>query len=179
MRKVILTCLLAVTCLQTAAQEVTIALIKDDVDGGTLDLTEVFSNEINALLSGEFEVTFVAIPGDLTREGIETAIESAEQRKDVDVLLVTGIVANQLAIQRRTFAKPTFLPMVFYPELYVPSTGNASGIDNLNFVRDRAELSGELKNLQNLVPFEHVGIVVDNAFPTLIPELAQHPPVLS
>ncbi|MEM7366478.1 MAG: TolC family protein, partial [Pseudomonadota bacterium] len=177
MRNATLTCLLVLLCLASqhaTAQDVTIALIKDDVDGGTLDLTTIFSEEINALLTGEFEVTFVDFPGDLTREGIGSAINDAEEDPDVDIILVTGLVANQLAIQRPRFVKPTFLPLVFYPELYVTSEGNASGINNLNFVRDRAELSAELTNLRNLVSYEHVGIVVDNTFPTLISELADY-----
>ena len=153
--------------------EVNIAIVRDGPDRqSTFDLRDVFKDEISGLLDDEFTVNYIEFPGDLTRDGIVRAIDSAASRQDIDIILVLGLAANQLAIQLDEFTKPTFLPIVFDPALFgVDPPDNASNIENLNFVRNRIDLASDLASVSRLVPIKRVVILADQSMPEMVPEL--------
>ena len=96
-----------------AAGKFDIAVISDGPNQQPNPIEAVLIDELIALTEGEFEITIKRYQADWTLTGIEGAFQQAYANPDIDMLLVTGIAANQVGVARQTFDKPTFLPVVF------------------------------------------------------------------
>ncbi len=158
--------LLSTICLlafATAAEgSVVVAVIEDGPSRYSEEIRAEFESEILALTEGEFELRFETFLGDWTRDGIFAALDRAEAASEVDLVLVTGLVANQILGSRPDFPKPIFLPLVFDSRLLgLPRQDGTSGKTNLNYLTDDIDFSVDLQSFLDIVDVERVGLLVD------------------
>ncbi len=134
-------------------------------DGPALQLEEVeaiFRQELLDLTDGEFAVTFLDTPADWSAAGIDAALDRAYQNPEVDLVLVVGFAANQYLVNRTRFDKPTFLPLVFNPNLEENAQfEEGSGRPNLNFLSDRVTFREDLEAFQRVSPFGNAALLAD------------------
>ncbi|MEO1087581.1 MAG: TolC family protein, partial [Acidobacteriota bacterium] len=118
--------------------------------------------ELKDLTRGEVELEFVLFAGDWTREGLEGAVERAWADPAIDMVLVTGLVANQVLGTYDHYPKPTFLPLVADAELFgLPRSGIGSGRENLFYLSDEISFPVDLANLLEVTPINKLALLVD------------------
>ncbi len=167
--------LLWVCCFSVGAQDrFNVAVITDGPQYQLEEVAQQFQDELISLTSGEFIVAYRLIPADWSVASVNAAFETAYADPQIDMVLVLGFAGNQLAIAREQFPKPTFLPLVFNPELLgAPVEQNRSGRRNLNYLADRAPFADDLEVFQRIVPFDHAAILVDAEILKAIPHAGE------
>ncbi len=142
--------------------EIVIGLVADGASQFTDEIETVFRNEILALTEGELDVSFSSFSGDWTRASIADALESAYADPTVDMVLVTGLVANQTLGARESFEKPTFLPLVVDSRLLgLPRSERGSGKPNLSYLVDDVDFSVDLGHFLEVAEFRRLGMLID------------------
>ena len=163
--------MLSVCCAAHGAEApVGVALITDGPQHQLPEVEEIFRAELEVLTNGEFELAWTVIPSGWSAEGVEKALTQAYGDPGVDLVLVLGLAANQLAINRPSFPKPTFLPLIVVPELLgAPSADGRSGRRNLNYLADRASSAEDLATFQRVVSFSHAAVLLDSVLLSALP----------
>lgn len=139
-----------------------VAIIEDGQSARQIPLAPLFRQELLALTEGEIEVRFKVLYGQWSQDGTLAALHQAYEDPEIDMVLVTGLAANQVVALHRDFAKPTFLPWVFDAELLgLPRAGVGSGHPNLSYLSDEMDFTDNLENFLDIVPFRRVGLLVD------------------
>jgi len=156
-----------------AASKYDIAVISDGPNQQPNPIEVALIDELVALTEGEFEITIKRYQADWTLPSIERAFQQAYANSAIDMLLVTGIAANQVGVARKSFDKPTFLPVVFDVELMgAPIEGDVSGKTNLNYLVSQIEFQQNLSNFKRLAPMKKIALIGDQvvfeAVPTVI-----------
>ncbi len=142
--------------------EVVVAILDDGIAARQASLEPLFREELLALTEGEIEVRFKVFSGQWQLETTRRALQRAYDDPEVDMVLVTGLTANQLVAQETSFAKPTFLPLVFDAALLaLPRQGQGSGITHLSYLADEMDFFDHLAAFHEVVPFRRVGLLVD------------------
>ncbi len=148
-------------------QPVTVAVIAHPIQVSGYDsrnLANLFQQELVALTAGEFQLTFKNFVAQWNASDTHRQLNNALADPDVDLVLVMGFLANQLAVSRQSFAKPTFLPLIINGELLgAPVQGNQSGKQNLNYLVDSVPFRDDLRALQRVVPFKNFVLLGDQA----------------
>lgn len=164
--------LVALPSAVEAAPRVGIAVISDGPQYQLQDVEDIFTRELLALTSNEFEVEFKRLVADWSLDSVNVAMEQAYADPDVDLVLVLGFAANQLVVSRPSFPKPTFLPLVFNADLLdAPTTASiGSGRKNLNYLADRVPFAEDLASFQRVVPFKHAALLTDAVIIEAIPK---------
>ncbi|MEL7022225.1 MAG: TolC family protein [Pseudomonadota bacterium] len=153
------------------ADPVEVALITDGPQYQLQDVEDIFTDELLALTSGEFEIKFTKYPADWSVQSVERALASAYNNPSIDLVLVLGFAANQLVVSRELFAKPTFLPLVFNADLLdAPNVAQGSGRRNLNYLADRVPFKNDLATFQRVIPFRHAALLTDAVIIEAIPQ---------
>ncbi len=155
-----------------AQQKVVVAIVTDGPSDRFAAQHEQYVDELLALTSSEFDMQIRRFTGDWSKESIDTVLEQAYADDEIDLVLATGFVANQVAAIRREYPKPTFLPQIIDTGLIPgdPSIGR-SGVHNLNYLTAYANFSGDLDTLARFLPFRDLVLFVDEALSLAIPEL--------
>lgn len=157
-----------------AQQPVTVAVIEDGAPDRLFLQQQQYIDEFLTLTASEFDVRIRRFTGAWTKESIIAAIDDAYADPDVELVLMTGLVANQLAATRREFEKPTFLPILLDVELLVDDAGDSTPkIPNLNYLAAYADFSRDLDILASIAPYRKLGLMVDAAVAEAIPGLRQ------
>ena len=157
-----------------AQQRFTVAVVEDGQSDRLSAQQQRYVDELLVLTAGEFDVQIRRFSGAWTKESIVAATDNAYSDPDVDLVLVTGFVANQLAATRREFSKPTFLPIILDIGLLAQDVGEAtSGIHNLNFLSAYADFANDLDILARIAPYRKLVLFVDAAVSLAIPELRE------
>ena len=159
--------------LSVNAQEpVVVAVVSDGPADRFEPQHEKYIDELLALTSSEFDVQVRRFSGEWSKETIVAAIERAFVDSDVDLVLVTGFVANQIAAIRPEFSKPTFLPLIIDTGLI---SGDASigrsGVRNLNYLSAYADFGEDLDTLTRIVQYRDLVLFVDENLSSAIPKL--------
>ncbi|MEM6639901.1 MAG: TolC family protein [Pseudomonadota bacterium] len=153
-----------------ANKEIGIAVV---TDGPAYQLREVeaeFREELIALIGNEFDLRFRNLVADWSVASVDNAMNDAFSDPSVDLVLVLGFAANQLSVSRDAFPKPTFLPLVFNPDLLnAPTAQTGSGKRNLNYLADRVPFVDDLASFQEVVPFASAVILTDSVIIESIP----------
>jgi hypothetical protein len=85
-------------------------------------------------------------------------------------VLVVGFAAGQQAVTRKNFRKPTFVPFATKAlESSLPRKESTSGIANLNYLTTETNFPEMLKFFQNVVPFQRVAMLLDEALLQSLP----------
>ncbi|MFK7956686.1 MAG: TolC family protein [Lysobacterales bacterium] len=153
------------------SQRVGVAVVTDGPAYQLKDVEKVFVDELLALTDGEFTLDFVNLVADWSVDSVNSAMANAYRNPDVDLVLVLGFAANQLVVSRQQFAKPTFLPLVFSPDLLsAPSQQNRSGRKNLNYLADRVPFGQDLASFQRVAPFSKAVLLSDEVLINAVPQ---------
>jgi len=159
---------------QTARIPVGVAVIYDGESERMADRQQKYIDELLTLVASEFDVRIEFFRGDWSKDSIEKAIADAYDAPQIDLLLVTGFVANQLAAAGKDHPKPTFLPTIIDTGLLpVAAVAGTSGIPNLNYLAAYADFANDLDMLAKLTPYRKLALLVDQELASAIPELRQ------
>ncbi len=155
-----------------AQQSVTVAVVLDGPADRFSFQHQKYIDEFLTLTQSEFDVHIERYYGEWTRESINAVLDQAYTNQEVDLVLVTGFVANQVAAIRSAFSKPTFLPQLIDVRLVQgdPDIGR-SGVRNLNYLTAYADFAEDLDTLARIVDYRTLVLMVDAGFSAAIPEL--------
>jgi outer membrane protein TolC len=155
-----------------AQQQFVVAVVADGPSDRLEGLHQIYVGELLALTAGEFDVQIRRFSGDWSKESVDAAIEEAYSAPDVDLVLVTGFVANQIVATKREFSKPTFLPIIIDTTLLAgEATVGKSGVANLNYLSAYADFAIDLDTLARIVPYRNLALFIDSSLASAIPEL--------
>ena len=155
-----------------AQQRYGVGVVRDGSPDRLQVQQDKYVDELLALADGEFDVDIIQFAGDWSKDGIAAALKDAYDDPRVDIVMVTGFVANQIAATRDTYTKPTFLPLILDVALVGRTiTQENSGIENLNYLSAYANFAEDLDTLARIVPFSKLVLFVDEELASAIPEL--------
>ncbi|MFK8017965.1 MAG: TolC family protein [Gammaproteobacteria bacterium] len=158
-----------------AATQVNVAVVTDGPQLQLKEVEDVFREELLALTANEFDVQFQNRVADWSSASVERALSSAYEDSSIDMVLVLGIAANQLAVSRDRFPKPTFMPLVFNPDILdAPVDNDRSGRRNLNYLADRVPFGEDLASFQRVTPFQNAVLLTDRAIIEAIPRSREY-----
>lgn len=164
--------LLCVALPVVAQQQVVVAVVRDGPADRFAVEQQKYVDELLTLTASEFDVQIRNFAGEWSKESINTAFEKAYTDPEVDLVLVTGFVANQVAAIKREFSKPTFLPLIIDTGLIAGDAKiGRSGVRNLNYLTAYADFAGDLDTLSRIVPYRHLVLMVDAGLSSAIVEL--------
>ncbi len=164
---------LLLLALPLAAQEtVVVAVVADGSPDRLAGEQQKYEEELLALTGSEFDIQLKHFSGTWDKDSTIAAIESAYSDPEVNLVLITGFVANQIAATRREFPKPTFLPVILDTGLLMSGASNGtSGIPNLNYLSGLANFSDDLDTLSRFITYKKLVLFVDEGLSSAIPEL--------
>ena len=155
-----------------AQEHVVVGIVGDGPSDRFESQHQIYVDELLALTSSEFDVEIRRFEGGWSKESIDDAITDAYADRDVDLVLVTGFVANQIAAIRPEFPKPTFLPIIIDVGLVAGEVSvGKSGKANLNYLTAFADFAGDLDTLARITPYKNLVLFVDTALSSAIPAL--------
>lgn len=169
---VVLTTFLFTASAVQGQEPVVVAVVGDGPSDRFAPQHQKYIDELLALTSSEFDVQIRRFSGEWDRESIDAAIEQAYANAEVDFVLITGFIANQVAAIKPEFSKPTFLPLIIDTGLITgdPTVGR-SGVRNLNYLSAYADFAEDLDTLARIVSFRDLVIFVDEGLSSAIPAL--------
>ena len=166
------TALMCLALPAIAQQQIGVAVVGDGPSDRFSILHQQYIDELLALTAGEFDVQIRRFSGEWGKESIDVALEDAYADADVDLVLVIGFVANQIAATQREFSKPTFLPLIIDTGLIAGDARiGRSGVRNLNYLNVYADFAEDLDTLSRIVPYRKLVLFVDASFLSAIPAL--------
>ncbi|MFK8031352.1 MAG: TolC family protein [Gammaproteobacteria bacterium] len=168
------TLLLAVVLTTTAPvfaqSSVVVAVVTDGPLHQLQDVQEVFQQELELLVGDEFHLEFRPLVAEWSRQSAVQALDTAYSDSSVDMVLVLGIAANQITVSRADFPKPTFLPLVFNPDIVgAPVAESGSGKSNLNYLADLIPVDQDIASFRRVSPFSNAVLVSDSLIVKSIP----------
>ncbi len=172
MKKTLLVVLLLAFGPALAQQRFVVGVVSDGPGDRFADQHQKYVDELLALTANEFDVQIRRFTGNWTRESILGAIDRVFADPEIDLVLVTGFISNQLAAVRDSYSKPTFLPQIIDIGLLAGKSGvGQSGARNLNYLTAYADFADDLNTLRRLVPFRNLVLLVDAGLSSAIPAL--------
>ncbi len=174
---------LCVASVLAHAQErvVTIGAVLDGAYYRTGDIRQLFEREIEAILSGEFEVRFPDdkfLTGDWTRAGANAMLDRLLADPAVDIVLAMGIMVGAEATQRGPFPKPVIAPFILDSDVPgLPFRDGGSGVGNLAYLASPGSIERDLKAFTEIARFTNLAVVgsrpVLETFDTLVPHVTR------
>lgn len=157
-----------------AQQQVVVAVVDDGPSDRFVDQQQQYIDELIALTESEFDVQIRRLSGEWSKSSIEKVLEDTYADAEIDLVLVTGFVANQIAATRREYSKPTFLPLIIDTGLINgdPTIGR-SGVRNLNYLSAYADFAEDLDTLSRIVTYRDLVLLVDSNLSSAIPALRE------
>lgn len=163
---------LVMSSLAVAKETVTVAVIKDGEKSRLEWQRLTIVRELRALTAREFDVIIKPFSANWTRASIERQVDAAYRDAEVDLVLATGFISNQVLARRKQYPKPTFLPIVVDTGLFAsPPVDGRSGIRNLNYLATYADFLTDLRELRRMVEFSNVALLIDKELLQSIPAL--------
>ena len=157
-----------------AQQQFVVAVLTDGPSDRFEKEHQKYIDELLALTSSEFDVQIRRRSGDWNRESIILTLDETYADPDIDLVLVTGFITNQLAAIRKTYSKPTFLPQIIDTALIErDETAGRSGVRNLNYLTAYADFGEDLDTLSRFIPYRDLVLFVDAGLASSIPMLQE------
>jgi len=155
-----------------AQEKVVVAVVLDGPSGRLANQQQLYVDELLVLTANEFDVEIREFIGDWSRESTLSTIDAAYADPDVDLVLIIGVVSNQVVATRSVFPKPTFLPVILDTGLLRtgPKDGT-SGVPNLNYLTAYANFADDLDTLSRFKPYRNLVLFVDESLSNAIPQL--------
>ncbi len=155
-----------------AQQSINVAVISDG-PGDRLEARKtVYLRELMTLAGDEFDIVLQEFSGSWSKSSVESMLAAAYADPKIDMLLVTGFSANQIAAARAHFPKPTFLPVLLDSRVLASlSVDNRSAIPNLNYLTIYADFADDIVALRELVNFDNLVLMLGVELSDSIPQL--------
>ncbi|MFT6409186.1 MAG: hypothetical protein ACJAQ6_002611, partial [Arenicella sp.] len=153
----------------------TIALLEDSKPSQAYGMRERHISELETLTETDFDLNFIDYKIDWSSDDYKRQLNAIYQNPKVDMLLVLGVAANQIVVQRPTFAKPTFLPFVVERKLAqapFKATKGDDGISNkknLSYLSYSTEFVETVERLREVVRFNNIAIIGDELLFRVLP----------
>jgi len=155
-----------------AQEQVVVAVVLDGPSDRLANQQQLYVDELLVLTANEFDVEIRKFVGEWSKDSTLSTIDVAYADPDVDLVLIVGFVANQLAATRSEFPKPTFLPVILDTGLLKSGAKDGtSGIRNLNYLNAYANFSDDLDTLSRFTPYRNLVLFVDENLSSAIPQL--------
>ena len=155
-----------------AQQTVILAVVTDGPADRFVVEHQKYIDELLALTANEFDVQIRRFVGDWTRESILPVLDRVYADPEVDMVLVTGFIANQIALVRKDFSKPTFLPQIIDTGLIErDETAGRSGVRNLNYLTRYADFGEDLDTLSRFIEYRDLVLFVDEGLVSAVQAL--------
>ncbi len=159
----LLTLVVFTTAPVFAQSSVIVAVVTDGPLYQLQDVQKIFQEELESLVGDEFRLEFKPLVAEWSKQSAVQALETAYSDPSVDLVLVLGIAANQIMVSRPAFSKPTFLPLVFNPDIIgAPVDDAGSGKPNLNYLADLIPIDQDIASFQLVSPFSNAVVVSDS-----------------
>lgn len=160
---------------ETTFAKYNIGIVIDGPFTGKPNIVKIFQDELVRMAEGEFEILFpedMVLQADATREDISRKIDRLLQDPKADLILTLGTIGSTEAIKRTNLVKPVIAPFVFDAKWQnAPNKDGTSGVYNLFYVDLHAPIDQELIDFRKIVPFDKLGLLLDerdiNGVPTL------------
>ncbi|MCH9631200.1 MAG: hypothetical protein S4CHLAM37_12220 [Chlamydiia bacterium] len=155
---------LFLTSLCFCTQNVTIALVFDGAEADDYHYPEGIQYEINDLLEDEFEITYKFFADDWNLQGARSALMSAYQDKEVDLVLTLGILNTYEALKIVNYKKPTIIgydTRIFDYSLAEDEEFSFKQSDYLAYFKGKRTLSKELAAFKDVTKASSVTVVGD------------------
>ena len=157
-----------------AQQQFVVAVLTDGPSDRFEKEHQKYIDELLALTSSEFDVQIRRRSGDRNRESIILTLDETYADPDIDLVMVTGFITNQLAAIRKTYSKPTFLPQIIDTALIErDETAGRSGVRNLNYLTAYADFGEDLDTLSRFIAYRDLVLFVDAGLASAIPMLQE------
>ena len=164
--------LLCIAAVSEAQEQVVVAVVLDGPSDRLANQQQLYVDELLVLTGNEFNVEIRRFVGEWNKDSTLSTIDAAYADPDVDLVLIIGFVANQLAATRSEFPKPTFLPVILDTGLLKSGAKDGtSGIRNLNYLNAYANFSDDLDTLSRFCPYRNLVLFVDENLSSAIPQL--------
>ena len=155
-----------------AQRQVVVGVVTDGPSDRFEEQRQRYVDELLALTAGEFDVQIRHFSGAWSKESIDAVLDEAYADAEIDLVLVTGFVANQIAATQRSYSKPTFLPLIIDTGLIDADVAiGRSGVRNLNFLSAYADFADDLDTLSRIVSYRNLVLFLDAGLESAIPEL--------
>ncbi len=141
---------------------------------------EEVEKEIRDLLMPEWNLTFVNFVGDWSVESVRKEMEKALNEKQIDIVIMLGVIASGEVGELRDLPKPIIAPFVMDQKLQrLPITENdTSGVKNLNYLTFHKNILDDLLYFREIVPWKNLSVIGDKnsleAFPEVFQDLKSH-----
>ena len=143
-----------------------IGIIRDGPAVRFPDDIEILKQEIQNLISDEFDVRFPAdknVHGNWTASGIRKVTDRLLTAADVDIVITMGVNASSEICHRKKLAKPVIVLFVINAEMQgLPLRDGASGVRNLCYINSYKSLEEEVRRFRQITPFEKLSVLADS-----------------
>lgn len=165
---------LCLFALSVFAKQYQVAVISDGPYEKLDPIENLMVAELQALTGDEFNTTVQHYRADWTLQGIKQQFQQAYNNPEIDMLLVTGVAANQIGVALEQFTKPTFFPMVFDIKMMEAPVDDRvshgissdlpvkiSGKTNLNYLTSGLQFKQSLTHFMRVTPLKKVALLGD------------------
>ena len=159
-----------------AAADIRVGIVADRFDEAfSRDRAELVT-EVTQLAASPSRVRFPEAKqleggGDIVQS--RRALARLQNDKGVDMIVVLGTLAGQVALAEGAAPKPTVIPFLEDAGLLgVDPEGGGSGIRNINYVAGGTAFGTALERYRTVVPFGNAAMLVDARSLALFPEMA-------
>jgi len=158
-----------------SAEPVRIGIVADGPWTRNNDIRGIFQSEIEALTSGEFEVTYpdaIQKTGDWTPASVRAGIEALFDDPGCDIILALGVIASSEASRFTDYPKPVVAPFIVDANLQgMRVEDGGSGVKNFAWITSPFSLERDLSFFHQVHPFRHLAFLSTGALLDGIPEL--------
>jgi len=159
-----------------AGRVVNIAVVRDGPTGREFLTVEHVRAAVAETVTADIDVRFPAehmYVADWTLRGVDTAIDRALAAKDVDAVLLLGVLASHQAAQRPSLPRPVIAPLVVDPVLQAfPLVNGTSGRRNFTYAANFHGIGNSVRAFHQVVGFRHLAALVDKRLLDALPSLA-------
>ncbi len=148
---------------------VRIAFISDAANLLAAETRDMTQQELLALIRDDYSVEFpddlFIIPDDMIADGQGT-IEKLMVDEQVTMVVTLGIMASEIAVRGAPWPKPVIAGAIFDAEFqgFPHTDAGGSGVENLTYIAPPSgSLIRDLSRFQDLIDFERVAILIDEA----------------
>ena len=166
---------IAMAGVAQALPEFTIAVITDLGVEQHSEQDALYMQELRTLTENEFKIEVMDYQLDWENDLFHQELDAIYANPKIDMLLLLGFAANQIAISRDRFPKPTFLPQVVAGELIgAPFENGVSGKRNLSYLTFSAQFSDSLLAFRDVIDYSKIAIIADSLVLKSIPTRARN-----
>lgn len=151
-----------------------IAFVLDGPEMETKGILDIFREELQQLLEGDFRATFpgdLVMRGDYSRSSVRRSLDQAIGRVDADLIVTLGPLASREACIRAELVKPVIAAMVLdHVHQQVPYRNGTSGRKNLTYIEMPDTFREDLLTFFDIVPFRNLALLGGRSLYASIPD---------